>query len=109
MNFDRAMTGMILPRKEMTPSTPTGIFGVLVILGVCETSLTLRTLIPKISRVPKVKKENFHFVGASEFGPCINTVEQIAGLAIVGHAVSPIECFELFWLLTQQVLGNHFR
>ena len=49
------MTGMMLPRNEMTPSTPAGMLGVFVMGGVFVTSRTLNTLIPNVSRVPKLK------------------------------------------------------
>jgi len=48
----RFTTGTIFPRKEMTPYMPKGILGVLVMKGVLETSLTLKTFIPNISEVP---------------------------------------------------------
>jgi hypothetical protein len=53
MNLARAITGMMLPRREITPSTPTGMLGVLVTAGVWHTSRTLNTLMPNISPVPR--------------------------------------------------------
>ncbi len=50
---DRLITGMMLPRRLMTPSTPSGMFGVRVTFGVLVTSRTLNTLMPKVSREPR--------------------------------------------------------
>ena len=52
MNLPSEMMGMMLPRREITPSTPKGMLGDLVISGVWETSRTLKTLMPNVSRVP---------------------------------------------------------
>jgi hypothetical protein len=52
MTAVRETTGMTLPLRLISPSTPLGIFGALVIGGVLLTSRTLKTLMPKISCVP---------------------------------------------------------
>src|SRR5258705_13769112 len=52
MKLASAMTGIMLPRKLMTPSTPGGKFGARVIGGVHVTSRTLNTLMPKVSVLP---------------------------------------------------------
>ena len=43
---------MTLPRRLISPSTPPGMLGALVIVGVLLTSRTLNTLMPKVSWVP---------------------------------------------------------
>ena len=46
------ITGITLPRREISPSTPAGMLGALVMNGVLETSRTLNTLMPNVSPVP---------------------------------------------------------
>ena len=57
-NADRLITGMMLPRSEMMPSTPCGMFGARVISGASQTSRTLNTLMPKVSRPPSLNSSS---------------------------------------------------